>query len=64
MSSARPGSLTQLKLFNLRQAHAPPTLAGIFDAIPVLVVVLFAAGMVGIMAYERSRLGNAEKRQR
>lgn len=37
-------------------------MAGIFDAIPVLAVVIFAAGLVGAMAYERSRRGQAAKR--
>lgn len=39
-------------------------MAGIFDAIPVLAVVIFAGGLVGAMAYERSRRANAGKRRR
>lgn len=30
-------------------------MAGIFDAIPMLTVVLFAIGVVGIMVYERAK---------
>jgi len=30
-------------------------MAGIFDSIPIITVVLFALGLVGIMVYERSR---------
>jgi hypothetical protein len=30
-------------------------MAGIFDSIPIIVVVLFALGLVGIIVYERSR---------
>ena len=36
-------------------------MAGIFDAIPVLAVVIFAAGLVVALAYERSRRGSAGK---
>jgi hypothetical protein len=30
-------------------------MAGIFDSIPIIVVVLFALGLVGVIVYERSR---------
>ena len=30
-------------------------MAGIFDSIPIIIVVLFALGIVGIIVYERSR---------
>jgi hypothetical protein len=30
-------------------------MAGIFDSIPIITVVLFALGLVGIMIYERSK---------
>jgi hypothetical protein len=30
-------------------------MAGIFDSIPVITVILFALGLVGVMVYEKSR---------
>jgi hypothetical protein len=30
-------------------------MAGIFDQIPIITVILFGAGIVGAMVYERSR---------
>ena len=30
-------------------------MAGIFDLIPIITVVLFALGLVGVMVYERSK---------
>lgn len=30
-------------------------MAGIFDAIPIISVALFALGLVGVIVYERSR---------
>ena len=30
-------------------------MAGIFDAIPTITVILFALGFVGVMGYERAR---------
>jgi len=30
-------------------------MAGIFDSIPIITVVLFSLGLVGIMIYERSK---------
>ena len=30
-------------------------MAGIFDSIPIITVVLFALGLVGVIVYERSR---------
>jgi NADH:ubiquinone oxidoreductase subunit K len=36
-------------------------MAGIFDAIPVITVILFVIGLVGVMVYERSRSKTIEK---
>ena len=36
-------------------------MAGIFDAIPVITVILFAIGLVGVMVYEKSRSKAVEK---
>ncbi len=36
-------------------------MAGIFDSIPVITVVLFALGLVGVMVYERSRSNGADE---
>jgi len=33
-------------------------MAGIFDSIPLITVVLFALGLVGVIVYERSRSNN------
>ena len=30
-------------------------MAGIFDSIPIITVILFALGLVGVIVYERSR---------
>jgi len=30
-------------------------MAGIFDSIPIITIVLFSIGIVGIMVYERAR---------
>ena len=30
-------------------------MAGIFDSIPLITVVMFALGLVGVIVYERSR---------
>ncbi len=30
-------------------------MAGIFDSIPIVTVVLFGVGLVGVMVYERAR---------
>ncbi len=30
-------------------------MAGIFDLIPIITIVLFVLGLVGVMVYERSR---------
>ncbi len=35
-------------------------MAGIFDSIPIISVVLFALGLVGVMVYERSRSRSRE----
>jgi hypothetical protein len=34
-------------------------MAGIFDSIPIITVVLFALGLVGVIVYERSRSNNS-----
>lgn len=34
-------------------------MAGIFDSIPIITVVLFALGLVGVIVYERSRSKNS-----
>lgn len=36
-------------------------MTGIFDSIPVITVVLFALGLVGVMAYEKTRSSSAEE---
>ncbi len=36
-------------------------MAGIFDYIPVITVILFAIGLVGVMVYERSRTKTVEE---
>ena len=36
-------------------------MAGIFDSIPVITVVLFAIGLVGVMVYERARTRQSEE---
>ena len=36
-------------------------MAGIFDSIPVITVILFAIGLVGVMVYERSRSKQTEE---
>ncbi len=36
-------------------------MAGIFDSIPVITVILFAIGLVGIMVYEKSRSKTVEE---
>jgi len=33
-------------------------MAGIFDSIPIITVILFALGLVGVIVYERSRSNN------
>ncbi len=30
-------------------------MAGIFDSIPTITIILFALGLVGVMVYERAR---------
>ena len=35
-------------------------MAGIFDSIPIITVVLFALGLVGVIVYERSRSNSKE----
>jgi NADH:ubiquinone oxidoreductase subunit K len=36
-------------------------MAGIFDSIPVITVILFAIGLVGVMVYEKSRSKTVEE---
>jgi len=36
-------------------------MAGIFDSIPIIVVILFAIGFVSVMVYERSRSKQTEE---
>ncbi len=36
-------------------------MAGIFDSIPIISVVLFAIGLVGVMVYERTRSKQTEE---
>ncbi|KKK58597.1 hypothetical protein LCGC14_3042830 [marine sediment metagenome] len=36
-------------------------MAGIFDSIPVIAVILFALGLVGVMVYERARTRQNEE---
>jgi hypothetical protein len=36
-------------------------MAGIFDSIPVITVILFAVGLVGVMVYEKSRSKTVEE---
>ena len=35
-------------------------MAGIFDSIPLISVILFAIGLVGVMVYEKSRSKTVE----
>jgi hypothetical protein len=34
-------------------------MAGIFDSIPIITLVLFALGLVGVIVYEKSRSHNS-----
>ncbi len=36
-------------------------MAGIFDAIPTITIILFALGLVGVMVYERARTKQNEE---
>ena len=36
-------------------------MAGIFDSIPIITVILFAIGLVGVMVYEKSRSKTVEE---
>ncbi len=36
-------------------------MAGIFDSIPIITVILFAIGLVGVMVYEKSRTKTVEE---
>ena len=36
-------------------------MAGIFDSIPIIVIILFAIGFVSVMVYERSRSKQTEE---
>lgn len=52
-------SQAETNLFN--DGRGRHSVAGIFDSIPVIVVTLFAVGLVGIMVYERSRARLAQE---
>jgi len=36
-------------------------MAGIFDSIPIITIILFAIGLAGVMVYERSRSKQTEE---
>jgi hypothetical protein len=36
-------------------------MAGIFDSIPTITVILFALGLVGVMVYERARTKQSDE---
>ena len=36
-------------------------MAGFFDYIPIIIIILFAAGIIGVMVYERVRKKNIEE---
>lgn len=36
-------------------------MAGIFDSIPTITVILFAIGLVGVMVYERARTKHSDE---
>lgn len=36
-------------------------MAGIFDSIPTITVILFAVGLVGVMVYERARTKQSDE---
>ncbi len=36
-------------------------MAGIFDSIPIITVVLFALGLAGVMVYEKSRSNTVQE---
>ena len=36
-------------------------MAGIFDSVPLITVILFALGLVGVMVYERAKTRQDEK---
>lgn len=36
-------------------------MAGIFDSIPIISVILFALGLVGVMVYERAKTKQSEE---
>jgi len=36
-------------------------MAGIFDTIPTITIILFALGLVGVMVYERARTKQHEE---
>ena len=37
------------------------SMAGLFDYIPIIGIILFAAGIIGAMVYERVRTKNIEE---
>ncbi len=36
-------------------------MAGIFDSIPIIVVILFVIGLAGVIVYEKSRIKQTEE---
>jgi len=36
-------------------------MTGLFDSIPIIIIVLFALGIVGVIVYERSRSNDTIK---
>ena len=36
-------------------------MAGIFDSIPIITVLLFVIGLVGVLVYERTRSNSTEE---
>lgn len=48
-----------LKIFNGQSWSL--YMAGIFDSIPIITVVLFALGLVGVIVYERSRSNSSDE---
>jgi NADH:ubiquinone oxidoreductase subunit K len=36
-------------------------MAGFFDYVPIITIILFAIGIVGVMVYERARTKNIEE---
>ena len=51
--------MIHLKLFNHQSSFW--YMAGIFDSIPIISIVLFVIGLVGVMVYEKTRSKQTEK---